>query len=108
MPSASRASGTPARGKRGDMALLTASGKRVRARKGILERREARAGVLFVLPWLLSLLVFTTYPVIASFYFSFTDYSIVQAPKWVGMDNYVAMFANDPDFWPAVRNSAYY
>ena len=59
--------------------------RRGSVRRGSLERREARAGLFFVLPWLLSLLVFTAYPVIASIYFSFTDYSIVQAPKWVGL-----------------------
>jgi multiple sugar transport system permease protein len=31
-----------------------------------MRRREARAGLLFVLPWLLGLLIFTAYPVLAS------------------------------------------
>lgn len=83
--------------------------RRGSVRRGSLERREARAGLFFVLPWLLSLLVFTAYPVIASIYFSFTDYSIVQAPKWVGLANFQTMFGGgDPDFWNAVGNSAYY
>jgi multiple sugar transport system permease protein len=29
-----------------------------------IRRREARAGLLFVLPWIAGLLVFTTYPVL--------------------------------------------
>jgi multiple sugar transport system permease protein len=74
----------------------------------VLKRREAIAGLLFVLPWIISLLAFTVYPVVASFYFSFTQYSIVQAPKWVGLENYVTMFTADPAFPVSVSNSAYY
>ncbi len=51
------------------------------ARRGGTRRRTARAGLLFVLPWLLSLLLFTTYPVLTTFYLSFTDYNIVQPPQ---------------------------
>ena len=38
----------------------------VRRRPGALRRREAVAGYLFVLPWLIALVVFTSYPVIAA------------------------------------------
>jgi multiple sugar transport system permease protein len=75
---------------------------------GVIERREARAGLCFVLPWLLSLLIFTLYPVFAALYFSFTDYNIVQPPHWVGLQNYRTMFTTDPGFWISVKNSAYY
>lgn len=80
----------------------------VRRRSSPTRRREAIAGWLFTLPWVVSLLVFTAFPVIASGYFSFTDYNVVQAPKWVGLDNYKTMFTEDPAFWTAVRNSAYF
>ncbi len=73
-----------------------------------LRRREARAGFFFVLPWLVSLLVFTIYPIIATIFFSFTDYNIIQAPHWIGLANYQTMFTADPDFWRSVGNSAYY
>ncbi len=73
-----------------------------------LRRREAYAGLLFVLPWIASLLVFTSYPIIAAFYFSFTRYNIIEPPKWVGLENYRTMFSNDPYFWISVKNSLYY
>jgi multiple sugar transport system permease protein len=73
-----------------------------------LRWREARAGYLFVLPWVLSLLLFTLYPLIATGYLSFTDYTVLTSPTWVGLDNYVTMFTNDQSFWTAVNNSAYY
>lgn len=78
------------------------------ATRSTLGRREARAGLLFVLPWLIFLLVFTAYPVLATFYLSFTDYNVLQPPRWIGLDNYETMLAADPAFWVAVKNSAYY
>jgi multiple sugar transport system permease protein len=73
-----------------------------------MRRREARAGLLFVLPWLLGLLIFTAYPVLASLFFSLTDYSVVQTPVWVGLDNYRTMLVSDPSVWKAVSNSTIY
>jgi multiple sugar transport system permease protein len=73
-----------------------------------MKRNEAIAGLIFVLPWIISLLVFTAYPVLASFYYSFTQYSIIQEPKWIGLENYVSMFTTDPAFRVSVYNSAYY
>lgn len=79
-----------------------------RSRPSSLQRREARAGFLFVLPWLLSLVIFTLYPLAATGYLSFTDYTVLSTPTWVGLDNYETMFTGDPSFWRAVTNSAYY
>jgi multiple sugar transport system permease protein len=73
-----------------------------------LRRQETRAGLLFILPWIIALLVFTAYPTIATLYLSFTDYNILQPPSWIGLDNYSTMFQEDPAFWTAVRNSAVY
>jgi multiple sugar transport system permease protein len=57
---------------------------------------------------LVSLLVFTAYPVLSIFYLSLTEYSIVQPPRWIGLENYRTMFTADPSFWIGVGNSAYY
>lgn len=79
-----------------------------RKRMSPMRFREARAGFLFVLPWLIGLVAFRAYPVIATFYFSFTDYNIVQPPNWVGLQNYRTMLTDDPAFTTAVRNTLYY
>ena len=79
---------------------------RTRARPWL--NREARAGLLFVLPWLIFLLVFTAYPVLGTFALSFTDYAVFAPPNWIGLDNYQRMFTQDPSFWTAVKNSAFY
>ncbi|MBU6333748.1 MAG: sugar ABC transporter permease [Chloroflexi bacterium] len=70
-------------------------------------RRDLQA-YLFLAPWLFSLLAFTAYPMFASFYFSLTKYSILNPPRWIGADNFVTMFTNDPLYWKAVANTAYY
>ena len=72
--------------------------KRVKARNAEetrFQRKEAgrdnKAGYLFLAPWLIGLLVITIGPMLASLYLSFTDYSLIQAPQWAGLDNYVRM-----------------
>jgi multiple sugar transport system permease protein len=51
-------------------------------------RRESIEGYLFLLPNLLGFLIFFAIPLILSFYYSFTDYNLFNAPKLVWLDNY--------------------
>jgi multiple sugar transport system permease protein len=90
------------------MAAISLITRRPKARASALRRREARAGFLFILPWLIGLLVFQAYPILASIYLSFTNYNIIQPPRWVGLDNFSTMFTADTDFWSGVGNSIYY
>ena len=57
--------------------------------------RDNKAGYLFLLPWLIGLVVITIGPMIASLYLSFTNYSLIQAPKWVGVENYTRMLGDE-------------
>jgi pectin-derived oligosaccharide transport system permease protein len=57
--------------------------------------KDNKAGYLFLLPWLIGLVVIVAGPMFASLYLSFTNYSLIQAPEWVGLDNYVRML-EDP------------
>jgi multiple sugar transport system permease protein len=54
--------------------------------------REAIEGYLYISPWLIGFLVLTLGPMVASLYFSFTHYSIIRAPRFIGLDNYVRAF----------------
>jgi multiple sugar transport system permease protein len=72
------------------------------------QARENITGYVFVMPWILSLLVFTAYPMIASFFFSMTRYNVLTPPQWVGLQNFSTMFSNDPLYWTSVSNTAYY
>jgi multiple sugar transport system permease protein len=53
--------------------------------------RDNKAGYLFLAPWLIGLFLITIGPLIASLYLSFTEYSLIEAPVWTGLDNYVRM-----------------
>lgn len=70
--------------------------------------RENLYGYLFVGPWILSLLLFTAYPMIASFYFAMTQYNIISPPVFIGLQNFKTMFTTDPLYWKSVSNTAYY
>jgi multiple sugar transport system permease protein len=72
-------------------------------------RRNLRNGLLFLSPWILGFLIFTAYPIVATVYYSFTDYNgVTFPPHWVGLRNYVTLLTNDPEFWPAVANTAWW
>ncbi|MEW9870874.1 carbohydrate ABC transporter permease [Arthrobacter sp. HS15c] len=58
-------------------------------------RLEERAAWSFLLPWFIGMLVITIGPMIASLYFSFTDYNLLRAPSWIGLENYEQMM-KDP------------
>lgn len=53
-----------------------------------MKRLEERAAWSFLLPWFIGMLVITIGPMIASLYFSFTDYNLLRAPSWIGLENY--------------------
>ena len=57
--------------------------------------RDNKAGYLFLLPWLIGLVLITIGPMLASLYLSFTNYNLIQAPEWIGLDNYLRML-DDP------------
>jgi multiple sugar transport system permease protein len=78
------------------------------ARRGTLARREAWEGRLYILPWLLGFLIFTVGPMLASVYFSFTDYSVLSGAKWVGLENFTRMFTDDRLFGLSLYNTLYF
>lgn len=74
-------------------------------------RREARRttlGLLFISPWLIGFLWLQLYPIGASLYYSFTEFSLLGDPVWIGFDNYEEMFTDDTLYWKSVRNTLYY
>ncbi|WP_017555652.1 carbohydrate ABC transporter permease [Nocardiopsis baichengensis] len=58
-------------------------------------RRENLAAYGFLAPWFLGLGLITIGPIIASLYFSFTDYTLIGGAEWVGLENYRRML-EDP------------
>lgn len=72
-----------------------------------LEKRKALTGVLFSSPWLIGISVFLLYPLLAAFYYSLCDYSVLLPPVFVGLDNYVELFQDDL-FWKSLWNTSFF
>ncbi|MEF3312994.1 sugar ABC transporter permease [Paenibacillus sp. GYB004] len=65
-------------------------------------------GLLYISPWIIGFLVFQFYPILSSFYYSFTDYSMARDPRWIGLKNYVDMFTIDPNFLLSLKVTIVY
>jgi multiple sugar transport system permease protein len=65
--------------------------------------RDNVAGYVFILPFIIGLIVFTAIPFFTSLYLAFTNYNILSAPKWVGLDNFKKMFFEDDLFWTSFK-----
>ncbi|MEX0698708.1 MAG: sugar ABC transporter permease, partial [Acidimicrobiia bacterium] len=68
-----------------------------------LAKRRGRAGLWFVMPWIVGFFLWYAIPIFASLWFSFTDFNLVsdEPTQFVGLDNWQRLIA-DPD----VRRSA--
>jgi multiple sugar transport system permease protein len=60
--------------------------------------KDIVSSYLFLTPWLIGIFVFTLYPMIYSLYLSFTEYNILQPPKWVGLKNFIVMFTGNSEY----------
>ncbi|MGI6566580.1 MAG: carbohydrate ABC transporter permease [Limnochordia bacterium] len=75
--------------------------------RSLLARREALAFYGFISPWIIGFICFTGGPIIASLYFSLTNYTLLSSPHYIGLGNYTALF-NDPLFSTSLYNTFYY
>jgi multiple sugar transport system permease protein len=55
----------------------------------------------------LGFLIFVAYPILASLYFSFTQYNVLTAPKWIGFANYGQLF-HSHIFWQSLLVTLHY
>lgn len=69
--------------------------------------KENVAGVVFTGPFILGFMLFMIVPMGISLYYSFCDYDILSAPKFVGVSNYINMF-KDETFFKAIKVTFYY
>lgn len=52
-------------------------------------------GYLFILPVVLGLIIWTFGPMVASAFYSLTDYKITEAPAFIGFQNFIDLFKDD-------------
>ena len=62
-------------------------------------------GLLWISPWLLGFAIFTILPVSMGIWYGFTDYTLLESPIPVGLDNYERM-AGDEVLGIAIWNTA--
>lgn len=75
--------------------------KKPKVKLGKLEKREARAGWLFVLPWVIGVAVFMLYPLCQSFYYMWFNIRITPlGTKFtpVGIGNFTQIWLENPEF----------
>jgi multiple sugar transport system permease protein len=71
------------------------------------ERHNLTVALLFISPWVIGFVVFLVYPIYETIRISFTRYSGLGTPTWIGLGNYRALIHDDV-FWTAVYNTFYY
>ena len=60
----------------------------------MLDREYRRVVYLFILPALIGLAGFRLYPILASFYISFTNWNVFGQADWIGLENYYSIFSS--------------
>ena len=65
---------------------------------GTMRSRNARHGVMFILPFIIGFLVFMAKPLIESLIMSFQEVNLNQDNTFIGLDNYKYAFGGDPYF----------
>lgn len=73
-----------------------------------MERRSARNFYFYTAPWLLGFLVLTAYPILHSFWLMFTDTGLAGGGTFVGFENWVYAFVEDPLFFKSFANTLRY
>jgi multiple sugar transport system permease protein len=83
----------------------TAAGRPPGGRRRLIQALE---GYLFVSPWLIGFLAFTTIPMAVSLYLSLTQWDIISPARFVGLRNYLELFGQDRLFWQSLKVTAIY
>jgi multiple sugar transport system permease protein len=72
-----------------------------------IEKSQKKLALIFLIPWVIGFLVFNLYPILSTFFYSFTKYNLFEAPKWVGLQNFSDIFKSK-EFYKSLYNTLYY
>lgn len=81
---------------------------RTRRKPLTLAQREERDFYLFIGLWLIGFVVFSGGPILASLFFSFTNWTGLTSMEWIGLGNFQELLFEDSLFWTATRNTFFY
>ncbi len=79
--------------------------RREKIKYGWTKAKRMKVCYLFILPYALLFFTFFILPIVTSIYYSFTNYNILERPKFVGFQNYINLVLQDEVFLTAVRNT---
>ena len=66
-----------------------------RIKKKPIKKKENLRFLLWISPWLFGFIFLSLIPILGSLYVSFTEWKIVSAPKWVGLENYLGLLTDE-------------
>lgn len=81
---------------------------RTRRKPLTLAQREERDFYLFIGLWLIGFILFSGGPILASLFFSFTNWTGLTSMEWIGLGNFKELLFEDKLFWTATRNTFFY
>lgn len=59
----------------------------------------------FLAPYAILFIMFYVFPVVASIYYSFTYYNILETPRFLGLTNYINLILQDDIFLTSIKNT---
>lgn len=67
--------------------------------------KKAKMCYAFLAPYAILFTMFYVFPVVASIYYSFTYYNILEAPRFLGLQNYINLILQDDIFLTSIKNT---
>jgi len=67
--------------------------------------KRAKMCYAFLAPYAILFTMFYIFPVVASIYFSFTYYNILESPRFIGLSNYISLILEDDIFLTSIKNT---
>ena len=71
----------------------------------VKKAKRSKSCYLFLAPYAILFTIFYILPVASSIFFSFTYYNILEAPKFIGLQNYINLILQDDIFLTAIKNT---
>ena len=75
------------------------------AKVAFKKMKRSKMCYLFLAPYAVLFAMFFVYPVVASIWYSFTYYNILEAPRFLGLQNYISLILEDEIFLTSIKNT---
>lgn len=91
-----------------ESAVLKRSEVKTRKKADLWKKIEKYEGLIYIAPWIIGFLTLQLYPLLMSFYYSLTEYSIMGEPQFIGLGNYINAFTRDRFFYGSLKTTFIY